>query len=175
MQRNTQSIKFITPQDIPIEEIRKNVDNLRGENKAYFDDSIMPALLDTYLAAKEAKYKQMWTVSREEKKEAIYIDRSSRYMKNLLTLARASNTPVELVTNDGVSYRCFVESDEENTDKIVHKNLDAGLLEMLFNKKKKNGEKAEHNDIVEAEGEILEMLNGMKHNSMDVENNEDVA
>lgn len=174
LQRNTQTIKFITPQNIPVEEIRRNIDQLRGENKEYFDDSIMPALLEMYLAAKEAKYKQMWAVSREERKEAIYIDKNSRYMKNLLTLARASNTPVELVTSDGASFRCFIESDEENTDKIIHRNLDADLLEILFNKKKE-GEKAEHEDIVEAEGKILEMLNDMKHHSVDIETNEDVA
>lgn len=175
LQRNTQNMTFMTPTEMSVEEIKHNIDELRGKNKEYFDDSLMPSLLDWFLAAKEAKYKQMWSVSREEKKEAIYVDKSSRFMKNQLTFARATNTPVELVTNDGASFRCFVESDEDNTDKIVHKNLDADLLEMLFNKKNKNGERAEHNDIVKAEGEILEMLNDMKHGSVDIETNEEVA
>ena len=88
-------------------------------------------------------------------------------MKNMLTLSQATNTLVELITKDGTTYRCFVESDEENTDKIVHKQLDEKLLEMLFTGKKKDGEKAEHNDILKAETEIVEMLNAMKNTSVD--------
>lgn len=88
-------------------------------------------------------------------------------MKNMLTLASASHTPVELVTKDGATYRCFVESDEENTDKIIHKQLDAQLLEMLFKGKKRNGEKVEHDDIMKGEAAIVEMLNGMKNTSVD--------
>lgn len=60
-----------------------------------------------------------------------------------------------------------MESDEENTDKIVHKLLDAQLLEMLFKGKKRNGEKIEHDDVVKAEAAIVEMLNGMKNTSVD--------
>ena len=86
-------------------------------------------------------------------------------MKNMLTLSRATNTPVKLVTMDGASYH---DSDEENTDKIVHKDLDENLLEMLFKGKKKDGEKAEHTDIVKAEAKIIEMLNVMKNTSIDV-------
>lgn len=58
-------------------------------------------------------------------------------MKNMLTLSQATNTPVELITKDGTTYRCFVESDEENTDKIVHKQLDEKLLEMLLRARKR--------------------------------------
>ena len=88
-------------------------------------------------------------------------------MKNMLTLSRATNTPVKLVTMDGATYHCFVDSDEVNTDKIVHKELDENHLELLFTGKKKDGEKAEHTDIEKAETGIVEMLNEMKNTSVD--------
>lgn len=89
------------------------------------------------VAAKDDKYLPGWNVSREDKHSAIYLDKTSTYMKNMLTLSRATNTPVKLVTMDGASFHCFIDSDEENTDKIVHKDLDENLLEMLFKGKKR--------------------------------------
>ena len=176
LQSNTQSMCFCTPQEeLTEEEILNRVKTLEDQKKAYFDDTLMPAMIDLAVAAKEAKYKQVWKVSRMEKKVAIYVDKDTRFMKNQLTFARATNTPVELVTKDGASFKCFVESDEENTDKIVHKELDDSVLEMLFSGKKKNGEKAESNDMSKCEEKILEMLNEMKHPSEDVQTNEEVA
>ena len=72
-------------------------------------------------------------------------------------------------------FRSFVETDEDNTDKIVCREFDADLLEQLFNKKKKDGERVEQADITRIEGEIVELLNGMKHESEDDEGGEQVA
>lgn len=176
LQRNTQAMRFCAPTDnMTVEEIRRNLDHLKEQRKSYYDESLMPEMLAMYVAAKEAKYRQTWTVIREEKREAIYVDKDSTYMKNQLTFATATRTPVELVTKDGASFRCYVDSEEVNMDKIVHQQLDTALLEMLFNGRKKNGEKAESEDIARAEAEIVEMLNGMKHPATDLETEEKTA
>ena len=80
-----------------------------------------------------------------------------------------------IVTKEGAVFKCFVEPEEEHTDKIVHHNLDSSLLEMLFKGRKPNGEKAESDDIAKAEAEVVEMLNGMKHAPEDVERKEEVV
>ena len=143
------------------------LDEFKRLGKDYYEDSLIPAMLQMALAAKEDKYFQGWNVRRENNHTTIFLDKTTTFMKNMLTLSRATNTPVTLVTNDGASYHCFVDSDEANTDKIVHKELDENLLEMLFTGKKKDGSKAEHTDILKAETEIVEMLNVMKNTSVD--------
>lgn len=176
LQSITQAMTFCTPaDDLTEEDIKHNLEHIKEKGKPYYDESLMPELLGMYFAAKEAKYKQTWTVSREEKKEAIYVDKTSRFMKNQLTFASATGTPVELVTKDGASFRCFVDSEEVNMDKVVHQELDENLLEMLFDGRKKNGEKAENDDIARAEAGIVEMLNGMKHTPTDQETDEEAA
>lgn len=167
LQRNVQAMRFGVPEMTP-DEIVQKVNALKEQGKEYFDDSLMSPLLQLAVEAKKAKYKQLYTVMPEDKKTALYVDKTSVFMKNLITLSRAINMPVELVTSDAGTFRCFVETDEDNTDKIVCREFDAELLEQLFSKKK-NGETLEHSDINKIEGEIVEMLNQMKHESEDKE------
>ena len=75
------------------------------------------------------------------------MDKTTTFMKNLVTLARATKEPVELVTKEGAVFKCFVEPEDDSTDKIVHHNLDDSWLEMLFKGKKKDGSKAESEDM----------------------------
>ena len=166
--QNVTNNMLFSPPDMSEQEVMERLDDFKRQGKEYYDDSLIPAMLQMAAAAKDDKYLPGWNVSREDKHSAIYLDKTSTYMKNMLTLSRATNTPVKLVTMDGASYHCFIDSDEENTDKIVHKDLDENLLEMLFKGKKKDGVKAEHTDIVKAEAKIIEMLNVMKNTSIDV-------
>lgn len=57
----------------------------------------------------------------------------------------------------------------------MHSQFDDRLLEMLFKGKRPDGERAEREDIDKAETKIMEMLNGMKHVSEDVEAEENAA
>ena len=166
LQDKTNNMIFNAP-DMSQEEVMNRLDAFKRLGKDYYEDSLIPAMLQMALAAKEDKYFQGWNVRREDNHTTIFLDKTTTFMKNMLTLSRATNTPVTLVTNDGASYHCFVDSDEANTDKIVHKELDENLLEMLFTGKKKDGSKAEHTDILKAETEIVEMLNVMKNTSVD--------
>ena len=90
-------------------------------------------------------------------------------MRNLLTLAEAIDEPVELVTTDGGTFRCFIDNDEDNTDKIVCHEFNDSLLELLFKPKKKDGSKVEPEDRLKAEEEVLELMNSMKHEVDDAE------
>lgn len=172
-QQHAQAIRFSPSDAMTADEIMQKVNGLK--DKDYYDDSLMPMLLQLNLEAKKAKYKQKFTVTPEDKKTALYVDKTTAYMKSLITLASATGEPVELVTKEGAVFKCFVEPDDDNTDKIVHRKFGDALLEMLFKGCKANGEKAESDDIAKAEAAVVEMLGGMKHMSEDIEKKEEDA
>ena len=167
-QAHAQSMRFGIPQ-MDKEEILRKVEELKSKNRDYFDDSLMGSLLDVLMAQKQAKYKGHYTVMPEEKKTALYVDKDSVYMRNMLTLADAVDEPVELVTSDGGTFRCFIDSEEDNTDKIVSHEFNDNFLEMLFKTKKKDGSKVEPEDRLKAEEEVLGLMNSMKHEVDDAE------
>ena len=70
---------------------------------------------------------------------------------------------MELVTSDGGTFRCFIDNDEDISDKIVSHEFNDGYLEMLFKTKKKDGSTVEHEDRLKAEEEVVGLMNSMKH------------
>lgn len=149
--------------DLPKEEIIKKVERLKQQGKPYFDDSLMGPLLEIDAAMMASGYKQQRMVSPCEAKSILHVDTTSIVMKNLLTLSSATNTPVDLKTRDGGTFRCFIENDEENSEKIMCADYDASLLEQLFSKRSKDGQKLDSKEIAKIESTIVELMNGMKH------------
>ena len=162
LQQHTASIRFAVP-DKSKSEILARIQELKSKHENYFDDSLIEPLLQLALEAKKAKYKHFYTVMPEDRKCPLYVDKTTAFIRNLVTLAEASGEPVELVTNNGGTFRCFVDSNEDNMDKIIHREFDTRLLELLFDERDKDGKKIEPEDRIKAEGELLEMMNGMKH------------
>lgn len=167
-QQFTQALRFGVP-DVGKDEILKKVEELKSKNRDYYDNSLMGSFVDIFLAQKIAKYKGHYTILPEDKKAALYLDQSSLFMRNLLTMAEALNEPVELVTSDGGTFRCFIDSEEDNTDKIVSHEFNAAYLEWLFKKQKKDGSKIEPEDRLNAEKEIMAFMNSMKHEVVESE------
>lgn len=161
-QAHAQQMRFGVPEMDKFEILRK-VEALKSKNRDYYDNSIMGALLDVLQAQKLAKYKGFYTVMPEQKKTALYVDKSSVFMRNLLTFADAVEEPVELITNDGGTFRCFIDKDEDNTDKIVSHEFNNSYLEMLFKNTRKDGGKIEPEDRLKAEEEVVALMNSMKH------------
>ncbi len=161
-QANAQSLRFGVP-DMDRDEILKMVEDLKLKQREYYDDSLMGALLDILYAQKQAKYKGRYTVMPEDKKTALFVDKDSTFMRNLLTFSEAIGEPVEIVTKDGGTFRCFIENDEDISDKIVSHEFDDGYLEMLFKTKKKDGSNVEPEDQLNAEEEVVGLMNSMKH------------
>ncbi len=165
-QANAQLLRFGVS-DMTEEKILARMEELK--DKPYYDDSLMQPMLKMALAAKQDKYRNMYTLMPEERNGVIRLDYTSSFLRNMLTLAYASNSPVELVTRDGTSFRCTVDSDEKDTDKVVQRELDEDLLDMLFTHRKKNKQEATDEDLRQAEEKITEMLDMMKRTSQDVE------
>ena len=162
LQDHLANLFFNTP-DMPIGEIPQKIEELKQRGLAYFDNSIMGPLLTILQAAQESHYKQTTFISPEEFKAVLRVDKDSTYIKNWLTVSHATNTPIKVVTTDGASYNCLLEPDEDKSDKVACQEFDASKLEILFKGKHKDGTKAEPEEISKIEGEIVEMMNQMKH------------
>lgn len=173
-QEHTQSLRFGVPEMEPSEILRR-VEELKQKKREYFDDSLMGAVLELLYARKQAKYKGKYTVMPEDKKAALYLDKDSVYMRNMLTLAEAVGEPVELITKDGVTYRCFIDKDDSEPDKIVSHEFNSYYLEILFKTRKKDGSKVETEERLKAEHEIVELMNSMKHEMADNDERETAA
>ena len=166
-QQHAAAVRFGVPSELPDEVLRK-VEEFKKRGKDYYDDSLMKPILEMAYEAKKAQYTQILTVSPEEKKTALFVDKTSAYMKNLLSLSAALSMPVELVTTDGASFKCFVDTESENVDKIINHEFDTTMLEMLFRTKKKDGEDITDKDREKIEEHIVEFMNGMKQPEKDV-------
>lgn len=169
LQRQVQAIRIGSLPDMTRDEMMEKVEELRQKGRDYYDDSLMAPLLQLALEAKRDKYKYTQSIMPEERKTPLYVNKTSRFVRNLITLASALGEPVELVTSDGGSFRCYVDSDADNTDKIVCSDFDATQLETLFALRDKDGNQISPEARVKAEGEVLELMNQMKHEAEDEE------
>ena len=166
LQQHVNAIRFGVP-DISEDEFKQKVELLKQKGKEYYDDSLMTSILQLAYEAKRTKYKQYVTVTPEEKKNALYIDKSSVYMRNLISISAAADVPVELITNDGASYKCYVDADSENAEKIIRRELDRDQLEFLFENKNKDGEELTDEGRNKIEEHIIDFMNSMKHEDKD--------
>ena len=166
LQQHVNAIRFGVP-EMNEEEFMQKVEVLKQKDKEYYDDSLMTSILHLAYEAKRTQYKQFLTVTPEEKKNALVLDKSSVYMRNLISISAAADMPVELITNDGASYKCYVDADSENAEKIIKRELDRDQLEYLFENKKKDGEELTTEERDKIEEHIVEFMNEMKHEDKD--------
>ena len=145
----------------------QKVEIFKQKGKEYYDDSLMTSILQLAYEAKRTKYKQFLTVTPEEKKNALFLDISSVYMRNLISISAAADMPVELITTDGASYKCYVDADSENAEKIIQRELNRDQLEYLFENKNKDGEELTAEERDKIEQHIVEFMNAMKHEDKD--------
>lgn len=169
LQQHVNAIRFGVP-DMTEEDFKQKVEILKHKGKDYFDDSLMTHILQLAYEAKRTNYKQLLTVTPEEKKNALFLDKTSVYMRNLISISAAADMPVELITSDGASYKCYVDADSENAEKIIHRELDRDQLEYLFENKNKDGEILTNEQRDKIEALIVEFMNSMKHEDKDLSN-----
>lgn len=167
LQQHVNAIRFGTP-EMSKEEFAEKLKLFKQKNKDYFDDSLMTSILQMAYEAKRANYKQLLTITPEEKKTALYLDKTSLYMRNLISISAAADMPVELITADGASYKCYVDAESENAEKIIRREFNTQLLEELFDNKKKDGEELTTEERDKIEEHIVEFMNAMKHEDKDL-------
>ncbi len=166
LQQHIAAVRFGVP-EMTEEEILKNVEILKAKGKDYFDDSLMGPILQMAFEARRANYKQFVTVTPEQKKVALFLDKNSAYMRNMISISAAADIPVELITTDGASFKCYVDAESENAEKIIHREFNTELLEYLFEAKKKDGKDVTEDDRKNVEEHIVEFMNAMPHEDKD--------
>ena len=125
------------------------------------DNSLVGHILEIERASYMSGYKSALELEPKEKGGVLYVDESSEYIRSLVEYSARTATPIELVTHDGASFECFIDSDLESDDKIVTVEMDKEHLERLF-ETGADGKEA-------AEEKVLEFVNGIKYEVDDKE------
>ncbi|MGM9838190.1 MAG: hypothetical protein ACI30A_06860 [Paludibacteraceae bacterium] len=168
-QKHIASVCFNTP-NMGAKEIMQRVAAWKAKDKPYYDDSLMGALVALTTQAKADKYRSYFTVRPDMDNKAILpVDKSSIYIRNMVTLSAATGEPIELITTDGARYRCLVDTDEDNTDMIITQEFDTHILEMLFRGKDEQGNDLNEEQTGVLEGKVVELMNSIIHESEDIE------
>ena len=85
------------------------------------------------------------------------VDEDSPFIRNMATYSASTGTPIELITNDGASFECYINTDMMSDDKIVCSEFDTMHLEALFDTT------MEEDARKSAEMKVVEFVNGMKY------------
>lgn len=88
------------------------------------------------------------------------VDESSTFIRNLVKFHANTGAPIEIVTNDGAHFTCYI-NDNEESDSIVTNEIDNDYLEALFAESDKDDEEVRKH-ITAAEKELIEFVNKMK-------------
>ena len=95
------------------------------------DESILGHIYSLEEESDKAGYGQVIELY-NKKGPVMYVDETSAYIRNLARYSSSTATPIEIITTDGGSFECFVNTDMESDDKIVTQEFDASYLEALF-------------------------------------------
>ena len=108
-------------------------------------------------SSRQSGYRTALEVEPLKKGAIMMVDETSDYIRNLATYSAATATPIELITSDGASFECYINTDMMSDDKIVCAEFDTMHLEALFD------ELQDPDSRKSAEMKVVEFLNGMKY------------
>lgn len=126
-----------------------------------YDNTLVGHILELERASYKGGYKSALDIEPKEKGGVLYVDESSEYVLALVEYSAQTATTIELITHDGASFECFIDSDLESDDKIVTVEMDKEHLERLFDS---HGEAK-----AVAEEKVMEFVNSMKYQVDDKE------
>ena len=108
-------------------------------------------------SSRQSGYRTALEVEPRHKGAIMMVDEDSPYIRNLATYSASTGTPIELITNDGGSFECYIDTDMMSDDKIVCVDFDTMHLEALFDTT------MEEDARKSAEMKVVEFVNGMKY------------
>ena len=125
------------------------------------DGSIVGHMMGLEAASMRDGYRSALRVLPKEKGGVMYVDEKSEYIRSLVRYSAKTSSPIELVTSDGASFECYIDSDLESDDKIVSSEIETEYMNALFENDEDNRKNAEQ--------KVIEFVNGMKHQVDDKE------
>lgn len=126
----------------------------RPEN---LEDGVVSYIYGLEASSRQSGYRTALDVEPMRKGAVMMVDESSEYIRYLVTYSAATATPIELITNDGGSFECYINTDMMSDDKIVTLEFDTAHLEALFDTSLEEEVRKNH------EMKVVEFVNGMKY------------
>ena len=102
------------------------------------------------------------------------VDESSTYIRNLVKFHAITGASIEIVTNDGSRFTCYIDDNEES-DSIVTNEIDTEYLDVLFLDPVEKEDEEIRKKITNAEKELVEFINKMKVEANEENGKEKVA
>lgn len=123
-------------------------------NEKQSDDTIMGFALEVNEVSQREKYRTELVLSAAQNNATLPVDEDSVYIRNLVRFHAMTGSPIVIETTDGARFTCFID-DNEDSAKIITSEMDRKFLDILF---------GEHEgDVDNAEGKVMEFVNGMKY------------
>ena len=121
------------------------------------DEGVIGYIYGLEASSRESGYRTALEVEPLKEGAVMMVDETSEYIRNLATYSAATGTPIELITNDGGCFECYIDTDMMSDDKIVTLDFDTMHLEALFDPT------MEEDARKSAEMKVVEFVNGMKY------------
>lgn len=154
-QHHTSRIKFYISRNAD-DRCKEMAGKQQTIGQAMEDDSIVGHIYELEEVCRKSGYRSAIEVEPEQKGAVMYVDETSEYIRNLVTYSASIGATIELVTSDGASFECYIDSDFESDDKIVAREFESNYLEALFDADL-DGEARK-----QSEEKVVEFVNSMK-------------
>ena len=135
----------------------KSPSTINTELSTVEEEGVVNYIYELEASSRQSGYRTALEVEPRNKGAIMMVDEDSPFIRNLATYSASTGTPIELITNDGCSFECYINTDMMSDDKIVCVDFDTAHLEALFD------ESQEEDSRKSAEMKVVEFLNGMKY------------
>lgn len=125
------------------------------------DESIIDWAIKVNEEESLKKYRSVLELNPPSGKPFLEVDESSTFIRNLVKFHANTGASIEIVTNDGSRFTCYIDDDEES-DSIVTNEIDTEYLEALFPESGNYEDEDVRKKITTAEKELVEFVNKMK-------------
>lgn len=138
------------------------------------DQSIMDYAIKLNEEEIRKKYRSVLELNPPAGVPFLTVDEDSTYIRNLVKFHANTGASIEIVTNDGARFTCYIDDDEES-DSIVTNEIDTEHLDVLFLDKAEKEDEEIRKRITTAEKELVEFINKMKVEADEENGKEKVA
>lgn len=139
------------------------------------DDSIMGFAIRVNEEEYKKKYRSVLELNpASDDAPFLPVDESSTYIRNLVKFHAATGASIEIVTNDGSRFTCYIDDDEES-DSIITNEIDTDYLDVLFLSQEEKEDEDVRKKITDAEKKLVEFINKMKYEADDESEKQEVA
>lgn len=137
------------------------------------DQSIMDYAIRLNEEETRKKYRSILELNPPLGKPFLEVDYTSTYIRNLVKFQANTGSSIEIVTNDGSRFTCYIDNDEES-DSIVTNEIDNEYLDVLFADSDREDVEV-RKEIAAAEKKLVDFINKMKVEADEANGKENVA